>query len=82
LKRPGRSLDFAWRVVDQMMDVTLFGTRGNARMSFGRVDREVGFCGRAPELAASFRGQAIRDRDVIEAADGELGHVHEPDAEV
>jgi hypothetical protein len=38
---PGRSRDPAWRVADRMVEVSSFGTRGNARMSFGRVDRAV-----------------------------------------
>ena len=81
MKRLGRSLDPAWRVADRMEGVSSFGTRGNARMSFGRVDRAVEFCRTAPKLRARFRDRAIRDREVIESADRDLADVHGPDPE-
>jgi hypothetical protein len=64
-----------------MVEVSSFGTRGNARMSFGRVGRAVEFRGTAPDLGDRFRDRAIRDREVIDFSDRELADVHGPEPE-
>ena len=64
-----------------MEEVSWFGTSGNARMSFGRVDRAIDFRGTAPDLGDRFRDRAIRDREVIESADRDRAHAHGPEPE-
>jgi hypothetical protein len=79
LKRSVKSLNPARRVADQMADVSSFGRRGNARMSFGRVDRAVQFCETARKVGARFKDRAIRDRNVIESAYRDLADVQAPE---